>query len=68
VLLAPEALPPGVTEIALSVEGVSADTLIAGEIVLHSPHLRRTIGLTGSTVGAHGSLPVRGTVLWRPPG
>lgn len=68
VALAPETLPPGETEITLSVEGVSADTLLAGEIVLHSPRLRRTIGLTGSTVGARGSAPVRGVLLWRPPG
>lgn len=68
VRLAPETLAAGETEITLRVEGVSADTLIAGDIVLHSPHLQRTIGLTGSTVGGQGSAPVRGALLWRPPG
>jgi|GEM_PF-6358634 len=68
VRLAPETLAAGETEVTLSVEGVGADTLLAGEIVLHSPHLQRTIGLTGSTVGGQGSVPVRGALLWRPPG
>ncbi len=68
VRLVPETLVVGETEVTLCVEGVSADTLIAGEIVLHSPHLQRTIGLTGSTVGGQGSVPVRGALLWRPPG
>jgi hypothetical protein len=68
VRLVPETLAVGETEVTLCVEGVSADTLIAGEIVVHSPHLQRTIGLTGSTVGGQGSVPVRGALLWRPPG
>jgi stress response protein SCP2 len=67
VRLAPETLRAGENEVTLTVEGVSADTFIAGEIVLHSPHLQRTIGLTGSTVGGQGSVPVQGTLLWRPP-
>jgi stress response protein SCP2 len=67
VRLAPETLRAGDNEVTLTVEGVSADTFIAGEIVLHSPHLQRTIGLTGSTVGGQGSAPVRGTLLWSPP-
>lgn len=68
VRLAPETLRAGENEVTLTVEGVSADTLIAGEIVLHSPHLQRTIGLTGSTVGGEGAALVRGALLWRPPG
>lgn len=67
VRLVPETLRAGENEVTLLVEGVGADTLLAGEIVLHSPHLQRTIGLTGSTVGGQGSAPVRGALLWRPP-
>ncbi len=67
VRLAPETLAPGETEVILSVDGVGAETLIAGEIVVHSPHLRRAIGLTGSTVGGEGSVPARGALLWPPP-
>jgi stress response protein SCP2 len=66
VRLTPATLRPGENEVTLVVDDVSADTLIAGEIVLHSPHLQRTIGLTGSTVGGQGSAPARGMLLWRP--
>jgi stress response protein SCP2 len=66
VLLLPEALHPGDNEVTLRVEGVGSETLIAGEILLDSPHLQRTIALTGSTVGAEGSPPVRGALLWSP--
>jgi hypothetical protein len=67
VRLEPETLRAGENEVTLLVEGVGADTLIAGEIVLHSPHLQRTIGLTGSTVGGQGAAPAQGALLWRPP-
>jgi hypothetical protein len=66
VRLAPERLRAGENEVTLTVEGVSSDTLLTGEIVLHSPHLQRTIGLTGSTVGGQGLPPARGALLWRP--
>jgi stress response protein SCP2 len=66
VRLAPETLRAGDNEVTLTVEGVSPDTLIAGEIVLHSPHLQRTIGLTGSTVGEPPAAPARGALLWSP--
>lgn len=66
VRLQPEALSAGDNEVRVVVEGVGAETLIAGEILLHSPHLQRTIALTGSTVGGEGSAPVEGALLWGP--
>ena len=68
VRLHPEHLPAGEHQVTLFVEGVGSETLIAGEIVLHSPHLQRAIALTGSTVGAEGSAPVQGALLWEPGG
>lgn len=58
----PDELSPGEHDIELRVQGVSADTLIAGRLEVRSAHVVRAIALTGGTVG--GGEPVNGKRLW----
>jgi stress response protein SCP2 len=60
----PARLPAGTQEITLRVGDVPADTLLLGELVVRSGQVRRVIPLSGSTLGAGASTPVRGRRLW----
>ncbi len=62
----PLTLTVGTTEVTLRVDDIPAETLLSGELVVRSPQVRRVIPLSGSTLGAQGSTPVRGRRLWPP--
>jgi stress response protein SCP2 len=57
----PDELSPGEHDVELRVQGIGADTLIAGRLEVRSAQAVRAIALTGGTVG--GSEPVDGKRL-----